>query len=97
MGILDVTIAIVTGSGHGIGRGEALELVAPARKVVVNDFGGSPSGESGTVRAGVDNPAGEANQDPAAVAAVAAAVAAVAAKVEAQIFHSRHPGLRMGG
>ncbi len=93
MGILDGKRAMVTGSGpgHGIGRGEAFELVAPARKVVANDLGGSPSGESETVRAGVDNSAGEANQGPAAVAA-----AAVAAKAEALVLHSRHTRLRVG-
>ena len=41
MGILDGKIAIVTGSGHGIGRGEALELSAQGAKVVINDLGGS--------------------------------------------------------
>ena len=41
MGILDGKIAIVTGSGHGIGRGEALELSAQGAKVVVNDLGGT--------------------------------------------------------
>ncbi len=43
MGILDGKIAIVTGSGHGIGRGEALELSAQGAKVVVNDLGGRPA------------------------------------------------------
>src|SRR6516162_2192638 len=37
MGIVDGKIAIVTGSGRGIGRGEALELAAQGAKVVVND------------------------------------------------------------
>ncbi|MEY4131101.1 MAG: hypothetical protein RLZZ31_1225 [Actinomycetota bacterium] len=45
MGMLDGKIAIVTGSGHGIGRGHALELAKHGAKVVVNDLGGSVTGE----------------------------------------------------
>ena len=45
MGMLDGKIAIVTGSGHGIGRGHAMELAKHGAKVVVNDLGGSVSGE----------------------------------------------------
>jgi NAD(P)-dependent dehydrogenase (short-subunit alcohol dehydrogenase family) len=51
MGILDGKIAIVTGSGHGIGRGEALELAAQGAKLVINDLGGSSSGEGTDKRA----------------------------------------------
>ena len=51
MGILDGKIAIVTGSGHGIGRGEALELAAQGAKLVINDLGGSSSGEGADKRA----------------------------------------------
>ncbi len=50
MGILDGKIAIVTGSGHGIGRGEALELAAQGAKVVINDLGGSSTGEGADKR-----------------------------------------------
>ena len=45
MGIVDGKIAIVTGSGRGVGRGEALELAAQGAKVVVCDPGPSSKGE----------------------------------------------------
>jgi NAD(P)-dependent dehydrogenase (short-subunit alcohol dehydrogenase family) len=50
MGLLDDKVAIVTGGGHGVGRGEAFELAAQGAKVVVNDLGGSVSGEGADKR-----------------------------------------------
>ena len=47
-------VAIVTGAGRGIGKGEALALASEGAKVVVNDFGGGPDGTGGADRSWVD-------------------------------------------
>ena len=41
MGLLDGKVAIITGSGRGVGRCEALAMAKEGAKVVINDLGGS--------------------------------------------------------
>lgn len=45
----DGRVAIITGAGGGLGREHALELARRGARIVVNDLGGSVSGEGGDV------------------------------------------------
>ncbi len=44
MGLLDGKVAVITGSGRGLGRAEALLFASEGAKVVVNDLGGGSDG-----------------------------------------------------
>src|SRR5207249_5055698 len=51
MGTLDGEVAVITGAGRGIGRGEALLFAQEGARVVVNDLGGEWDGTGADPRA----------------------------------------------
>jgi len=50
MGLLDGKVAIITGSGGGIGRAHALYFAKEGAKVVVNDLGSARDGTGAGTR-----------------------------------------------
>jgi NAD(P)-dependent dehydrogenase (short-subunit alcohol dehydrogenase family) len=89
MGLLDGTVAIVTGAAAGIGRAHALLFAKEGAKVVVNDVGGARDGtgaDAGAADAVVDAiraAGGTADASHESVATADGAARIIAAGVEA--------------
>lgn len=89
MGLLDGKVAIITGSGGGIGRAEALLFAKEGAKVVVNDVGGARDGSGAShnmadaIVAEIEAAGGKAIANYDSVASVEGANALVKAAVDA--------------
>jgi len=85
----DGKVAIITGAGGGLGRSHALELARRGARIVVNDLGGSVTGEGGDkgpaeqVVEEIVALGGEAVADTSSVATPEGGEAVVATAVEA--------------
>ncbi len=89
MGLLDKKVAIITGSGGGIGRAHALLFAMEGAKIVVNDLGGTRDGAgndataAAKVAAEIKAAGGEAVASHDSVATADGAAAIVKAAVDA--------------
>ena len=85
----DGKVAIVTGAGGGLGRQHALELARRGARLVVNDLGGSVSGEGGDVGPAqavvheIEDLGGEAVADTSSVATPEGGASVVQTAVDA--------------
>lgn len=85
----DGKVAIITGAGGGLGRQHALELARRGARIVVNDLGGSVSGEGGDVGPAqavvqeIQDLGGEAVADTNSVATPESGAAVVQSAVDA--------------
>ena len=72
MGLLEGKVAVITGSGGGLGREHALAMSKEGASLVINDLGGARDGTGGSQ-----------NMADAVVAAMVRAAAAASANVRA--------------
>ena len=85
----DGKVAIITGAGGGLGRSHALELARRGARIVVNDLGGSVSGDGGDVGPAqavvqeIHDLGGEAVADTNSIATPEGGAAAVQTAVDA--------------
>jgi NAD(P)-dependent dehydrogenase (short-subunit alcohol dehydrogenase family) len=89
MGLLDGKVAIVTGSGGGIGRAHAMLMASEGAKLLINDLGGTRDGAGNDASAAnqvaeeIKKAGGQAVPNYASVATSEGAAAIVKAAVDA--------------